>query len=159
FVYRYAVDRASTTIQAWMGLTGGCAVCHDHKYDPLTTKEFYSFYAFFNSAADPGMDKNIRNTEPFYELPTPEQKAGLASSIEREKASLQQLEALVAKAEYVDPADAKPPATASDVRDIVFDDAFPLGMAVKSKSRNASTWLAEPKFGAPAGKRVLRQAS
>ena len=46
------VDRVSTTLSTWMGTTMACAQCHDHKYDPLTQKEFFGIYAIFNNTAD-----------------------------------------------------------------------------------------------------------
>lgn len=164
FLYRYAVDRASTTIQTWMGLTGGCAVCHDHKYDPLSTKEFYSLYAFFNSAADPGMDGNINDTAPFYKLPHGGQQAALEAARTHENQARERLEAAAAAAQYVDPAEAAPSETlpATDRQptvDVLFDDYFPLGASVRNTSRNASVWLNRPKFGAPSGRRVLKQAN
>ena len=47
------VDRASTTAAVWLGLTMGCAQCHDHKFDPVSQKDYYKLYAFFNNCDEP----------------------------------------------------------------------------------------------------------
>ena len=79
WIYRYAVDRTSTAVEVWMGLTAGCAVCHDHKFDPLSTKEYYSMYSFFHSAADPAMDGNKMETPPVIRVPSKEDEKKLAN--------------------------------------------------------------------------------
>jgi len=78
FYARYAVDRTETTAVVFMGLTAGCAVCHDHKYDPITQKEFYSMYAFFNNCTENAMDGNAVDTAPSIKLPSKKQQDELA---------------------------------------------------------------------------------
>ena len=73
----YVVDRASTTATTWLGLTMGCARCHDHKYDPIKQKDFYRFFAFFNTVPERGLDGYEGNADPVLQLPTPEQKRQL----------------------------------------------------------------------------------
>jgi mono/diheme cytochrome c family protein len=159
FLYRYAVDRASTMVQAWMGLTGGCAVCHDHKYDPLSTKEFYSLYAFFYSAADPAMDRNTNTTDPFFKLAADDQKAALAQAQTHENEAKQLLEEAAGRVEYRDPADQTPAPERRFVEDVWLDDAFPFGAKVTCSSRNASIWVTAPDVEPQLGRRALEQAS
>jgi cytochrome c553 len=75
----YTRDRTETTSQVWLGLTTGCAVCHDHKFDPVTTKEFYSLAAFFNNTTQNAMDGNIKDTPPVLRVPRPEDRPRLES--------------------------------------------------------------------------------
>ena len=74
---RYAVDRTETMSTVFMGLTLGCAVCHDHKFDPISQREFYQLYAFFNASADAAMDGNALAPPPVIRVPSAEQTAGL----------------------------------------------------------------------------------
>jgi Protein of unknown function (DUF1553)/Protein of unknown function (DUF1549)/Concanavalin A-like lectin/glucanases superfamily/Planctomycete cytochrome C len=69
YLVLYARDRTETTAQVWLGLTAGCAVCHDHKFDPLAQREFYSLAAFFNNTMQAGMDGNIKDTPPAVVVP------------------------------------------------------------------------------------------
>jgi mono/diheme cytochrome c family protein len=70
----YVRDRVETTSQTWLGLTTGCAVCHDHKFDPISQKEFYELAAFFNNTTQNPMDGNIKDTPPVVVVPTDEDR-------------------------------------------------------------------------------------
>jgi hypothetical protein len=71
---RYMVDRVETTATVFLGMTAGCAVCHDHKYDPLSQREFYQLGAFFNNSTAQVMDGNQKDTPPVITLPSDEFK-------------------------------------------------------------------------------------
>jgi len=70
----YVVDRVEATSSAFMGLTMGCARCHSHKFDPITHKEFYQFFAFFNTVPELGLDGRRGNAAPMLPLTTPDQE-------------------------------------------------------------------------------------
>jgi mono/diheme cytochrome c family protein len=73
----YVVDRVEATSSAFMGLTMGCARCHSHKFDPITHKEFYQFFAFFNTVPEFGLDGRTGNAVPVLPLPSHDQQARL----------------------------------------------------------------------------------
>ena len=159
FLFRYAVDRASTTIQTWMGMTGGCAVCHSHKFDPITMKEFYSFYAFFYSAADPAMDGNSNITPPLMRISTPQRDAELNRWKQLESDRVGALQRWIDSGVYQDPANLTDKAAAREVRDLWLDDRFPDGAGVSCSSRNPSIWVSDEELKPASGTRALKQVS
>ena len=86
---KYTFDRVETTSTVWMGLTMACARCHSHKYDPITQREYYGLYAFFNNLDESVMDGNKPNPDPFIKVPSPEQTARLAA-LEKEITALRE---------------------------------------------------------------------
>lgn len=78
------IDRVETTGATWMALTLNCCRCHDHKYDPISQKEFYQLFAFFNNVDETGVirgasNRSGGNPDPFVRVPTPEQEVQLAA--------------------------------------------------------------------------------
>jgi len=74
FRTEYVVDRVDTTATVWLGLTLVCARCHDHKYDPITQREFYQLFAFFNNVPEDGRARKQGNTPPLMLAPTRDQR-------------------------------------------------------------------------------------
>ena len=91
------VDRASTVGTVWMGLTVGCARCHDHKYDPITQRDFYSLAAYFNNVdevGNGGAADGRGNYKPFLKLPSPELEAVVAAKDAELKTAREKLSTL-----------------------------------------------------------------
>src|SRR5579864_9352836 len=88
YAVEYVVDRVDTTSTVWLGLTVGCARCHDHKFDPFTQKEYYQLFAYFHNVPERGKAIKYGNSPPLIASPTPEQQE-----------QLKQLEATLASAE------------------------------------------------------------
>lgn len=88
----YVADRVQTTANVWMGLTMECAQCHDHKYDPISQKEYYQFFAFFNNTTDPGMQTRNGNQAPVVEVPDEERMKRLAELHQQLTASDEKIE-------------------------------------------------------------------
>ncbi|MDB5388660.1 MAG: Protein of unknown function (DUF1553)/Protein of unknown function (DUF1549)/Planctomycete, partial [Planctomycetaceae bacterium] len=73
----YIVDRVNTTGTVFLGLTVGCAQCHDHKYDPISQKEYYQLYSYFFNVPENGLDGRTGNAAPLIKAPTAEQQAAV----------------------------------------------------------------------------------
>lgn len=107
----YVLDMTETTGTAWMGLTVGCARCHDHKFDPISQRDYYSLSAFFNQTPVDGSGGSPQ-TKPVVDLTTAEQKQHL-STVELDlKAAFTELEKIEAE---IFPREAGQPASKSPV--------------------------------------------
>ena len=94
------IDRVETTSFTWLGLTMNCCRCHDHKYDPLTQKDFYSLFAFFNNMPESGTiqgasNRSGGNSEPVIEVPDQDDEkelAGIKKQVDKAKARVTEIE-------------------------------------------------------------------
>lgn len=92
----YVVDRTNTTATTFLGLTMKCARCHDHKYDPISQKEYYEFSAFYNNINEAGQIPNVGASGPTILLPdsaAKEKIAYLEAAIDQQEQKLQEFQA------------------------------------------------------------------
>src|SRR5262249_2304505 len=102
YAVEYVVDRVDTTATVWLSLTASCARCHDHKYDPVTQKESYRLFAYFNNVPERGKAIRFGNSPPFVKSPTPQQQAqlrGLDEQLSAARAAVARLEPELAAAQ------------------------------------------------------------
>ncbi|MBP86258.1 MAG: hypothetical protein CMJ64_06025 [Planctomycetaceae bacterium] len=138
YYVRYAVDRVETTATVWLGLTAGCAACHDHKFDPLTQKEFYQLFSYYFSLTERAMDGNALLPPPTVKVPTAEQIANKQKYQEQLAAVQKKFTETLAGLKYEDPlADAKlGPLEESETA--WFDDTLPPGAKPNGNEQGAS---------------------
>lgn len=79
YYVHYTNDRVATMSAVWMGISMGCVICHEHKFDPFEMKDFYQLFAFFNSLDGPVMDGNSEDTAPVEKIATDAQRTELAT--------------------------------------------------------------------------------
>jgi hypothetical protein len=93
----YVMDRVETTGTVFMGLTVGCARCHDHKYDPIKQKDTYQLFAYFNNIPESGKARRYGNSPPFIQAPLPAQQAQLKELDEKLAAAVRKFAGLEPK--------------------------------------------------------------
>ena len=138
YYVRYAVDRVETTATVWLGLTAGCAACHDHKFDPLTQKEFYQLFSYYFSLTERAMDGNALLPPPVVKVPTKQQIAEKQMYQEQLAASEKKLQETLAAIKYEDAlVDAKL-GPLEEAEAVWFDDSLPAGAKPSGNEKEAS---------------------
>ena len=158
FQVRYGVDRVETTSAVWLGLTMGCAVCHDHKLDPITQKEFYQVFSIFNNISEKAMDGNALLPPPMMKVPSPEQEKQL-KEFDTQLAELdKKSRAAVAALNYTDPATLTNAPKPKPKELVWIDDDFPRGAAPQINEGNPpNQWVATNEGPVFSGQRAIRR--
>jgi hypothetical protein len=159
FQVRYAVDRVETTSAAWMGLTMGCAVCHDHKLDPIRQKEFYEMFSIFNNIAEKAMDGNALLPEPTLKLPGAEQEKQLADLNSRLLQLDNRTGEIVTALDYADPATMTNSAKPQPKEIVWIEDDFPAqAQANVNDGNEPNQWIARSQGPVFSGERAIRRS-
>ncbi len=160
YVVRYAVDRTDTTATVWMGLTVGCASCHDHKFDPITQKEFYRLYAFFNSTTEKAMDGNALLPPPVLKVPSREQAAQRKSYTEQIADVDTRIQAALATIDYQEPPGTLAETSPQPVEVVWIEDSLPPGAQPEGDGQPPWQFVAAPSHPVHSGtKSSLRSAA
>eukprot|EP00913_Durusdinium_trenchii_P023399 g21977.t1 len=156
---RYAVDRVEAIGTVFLGLTVGCAVCHDHKFDPVTQREFYSLFDYYANTADRAMDGNALLPPPAVKVPSQEHLRQQKQYNDQIAALQKQIRETIAATKYVEP---KTPGSFDPpkAREVVWvDDALPPGAKPQGNEGAASWQWIEQKAGPVfSGKKSHRRA-
>lgn len=138
YYMRYAVDRVETTATVWLGLTAGCAACHDHKFDPLTQKEFYQLFSYFFSLTEKAMDGNALLPPPSVQVPSASQAAERQRRTDQLAVVTGEIDTALAAWKYVDPLVDTTPSPLAKQDKVWFDDTLPAG--AKPAGNDADPW-------------------
>ncbi|MFO0879704.1 MAG: DUF1553 domain-containing protein [Gemmataceae bacterium] len=145
YAVEYVADRVETTATVWLGLTMMCARCHDHKYDPMSMRDYYGLFAVFNNVPERGRALKYGNSPPVLPTPTRLQQEQLARLRQRITQARQKIEALsprITEAQTKWEKSIKPGVALPAARDPHLQAAFPLdGSLGKATVRDgAATW-------------------
>ncbi len=144
YYVRYAVDRVETTATVWLGLTAGCAVCHDHKFDPLTQKEFYQLFSYFFSLTEKAMDGNALLPPPSVQVPSAAQRAQQVSIKEGLAGVEEEIASILAGLDYEDPRVGETLGPLAMEDHVWIDDALPKGAKAEGNEGSASwKWVSK----------------
>ncbi|MFO0881049.1 MAG: PSD1 and planctomycete cytochrome C domain-containing protein [Gemmataceae bacterium] len=148
-------DRVETLGTVVFGMTVVCSKCHDHKFDPLTMKDFYSLSAFFNSLEGNPLDGNAARHPPTISVPGPEQEAQLAAVDKKLQAARKDLAARAASFVYDDTQDAGEAEQAKRADHVWIDDQIPGGKVTVGGFNRALVFVTAPE-PVHSGKRALK---
>jgi hypothetical protein len=147
-------ERTEAYGAAFLGLTVGCANCHDHKFDPLTQRDFYRLTAFFNNLTEDPSNDDRNDWPPFVRLPTPENRAAYLQTFSTRSVVLREIDARRARARELvaawlaHSAEApQPVSTDGLLARLRFDEQR--GAAFLNSARGASTKTVTATGGAP----------
>ncbi|MEC9092228.1 MAG: DUF1549 and DUF1553 domain-containing protein, partial [Planctomycetota bacterium] len=161
YYVRYAVDRVETTATVWLGLTAGCAACHDHKFDPVTQKEFYQLFSYFYSLTERAMDGNALLPPPSVKVATAEQRLQLdqlGKELATHKAAVAELQQKLIK-DYKDPTPAGKLGKLEEAEIVWFDDALPPGAKPEgNEGGNSWQFVSGPQHPVFSGKKSFRRS-